>query len=194
MKQLALSPDQVIVPFELLVGEERMLRLYFRIMRARAEELLPPVLVARPRLSDREFILERSVSVPDAQRFFAKIDRLVEERGAVYLIDGNHRGVAATLCHRPLTAFDVEDDRDLRRIETMGKNGEYLELPPFPTDYFEAGWIRGELRSIVTRLEEREEGSEVLTLEDRTRRLVEQRLVPDYMIRWYRSQRRDAGA
>jgi hypothetical protein len=45
----------------------------------------------------------------------------------------------------------------------------------------------------VARPEEREEGSEVLTLEERTRRLVEQRLVPDYMVKWYRARRRAAG-
>jgi hypothetical protein len=192
MREVSLSPEQVIVPFEFLLHSESILRLYFRIIQRGAGDVLPPVLVVRPAYSDREFIRKRSVNHPETEALFQEIDDRVARRGALYLIDGNHRGVAATLCRRPLAALEIESDDDLDELDGMVKRGEYTDVPSFPLEAYEHGWLPTKLGALVTALEERHQGREVLTLDERTERLASQGEIPDYMILWYRSLR--AGA
>jgi hypothetical protein len=189
VKSVSLSPRQVIVPFEFLLHSESMLKLYFRIIQRGSGDVLPPVLVARPGHSDREFIRTRSVNHTETEELFNEIDDHVARRGALYLIDGNHRAVAATLCRRPLAALEIESDDDLEELEKMAARGDYLNVPAFPLEAYEHGWLPTKLAALVTSLEERHQGREVLTLEDRTKRLAKERQIPDYMIRWFRSRR-----
>lgn len=166
MRKLALSAAQVIAPFEYKLGNQMMLKHYFRVVRGGAGDLLPRVLVARPDHSDRGFIRSRvPQDAPDPASFFNHIDRLVRESGAFYPVDGNHRAVAMTLCHRPLEALEIEDDSDLATIELMVETGEYLQLRRLPTNYFEVGWLPTKIIAIVTQLEEQHLEQKILTLE-----------------------------
>lgn len=193
MRPLSLKPQQIIVPFEFLVGSERMLRIYFHIVRKGAPDLLPPVLVARPTHSDRKFIRTRAPKDDlDVESFFAEVDRLATEHDAVYLVDGNHRAVAAALCRRPVAALEIERDADLEELEAMVERGDYFDLPAFPMHYFDHEMLPTQLGTLITTLEERHLGKEILTLDERTRRLAEQQEIPAFMARHYRSRRRGA--
>jgi len=45
-----------------------------------------------------------------------------------YLLDGNHRAIAATLNHEPIFALEIEDNPDLRKIRKMAEECNYPEL------------------------------------------------------------------
>jgi hypothetical protein len=192
MKELRLWPKQIIVPFEYLVGNLTILKLYFRFMKAGGADVPFPVLVARPSKSHREFIRNRSVHAAETEAFFAAIDALVADRDAYYLIDGNHRGLAATLCRRRVHALEMESDDDLDELERMVERGDYVDLPSFPLDSYDHGWLPTRLGALVTELEERHQGREILTLDERTERLADEGQVPEYMISWFRARRRGA--
>lgn len=192
MKQLHLWPNQIVVPFEYLVGNLTILKLYFRFLKLADADVPFPVLVARPSRSHRDFIRDRSVLPVETEAFFSTIDALVADRDAYYLIDGNHRGLAATLCRRPLHALEVESDADLDELESMVERGDYIDLPSFPLDSYDHGWLPTRIGALVTELEERHQGWEILTLDERTERLADEGQLPEYMIAHYRSKRRAA--
>ena len=188
MKERSLGPNQVIVP-EYQIGNLTILKLYFRALRKDETDVPSPVLVARPSRSHREFIQKRSVNPAETEAFFDAIDALVADRDAFYLLDGSHRGLAAALCRKRIQALEIETDADLDELDAMVERGDYIDLPSFPLDAYDHGWLPTRLGALVTELEERHQGSEILTLEERTERLVAEGHVPYYMISRYRSHR-----
>lgn len=180
MERRILQPEQIITPYEYEVSNEAILNIYFRVFDRGHGGDIPPVLVARPSLSDRDFLL-RYFRVPtreDFERYF----RTIGEMGEVfYLMDGNHKGVAATLCHTPIKAIELQNDGDLEELGGMVKSGEYFNLPGFPFKYREMGKVAGKLRSAVTYLEDQQSDKEILTLKQRVDRLTSSRDLPQYM-------------
>jgi hypothetical protein len=191
MKERSLGPKQIIVP-EYQIGNLTILKLYFRAFLKDETDVPFPVLVARPSSSHRDFIQKRSVNPAETEAFFDEIDALVADRDAFYLIDGNHRGLAAALCRKRIQALEIETDADLDELEKMVERGEYIDLPSFPLDSYDHGWLPTRLGALVTELEERHQGREILTLDERTERLAAEGQIPDYMISRYRSRRRSA--
>ena len=180
MKKITLQPEQIIVPYEYELGNESILNIYFRVFDRGHGEDIPPVLVARPSLSDRGFLLRHFADSTKEKfkKYFRTIDEMVD---VFYLMDGNHKGIAAALCHAPIKAIELQNDDDLEELENMVKTGEYFNLPEFPFEYHEMGKVVGKLRSAVTYLEERQSLREMLTLRQRVNRLASEKDFPQYM-------------
>ena len=174
MERRILQPEQIIVPYEYKLGNEAILGIYFRIFDRGHGEDLPPVLVAKPNHSDRDSLLRHFVDKEGFERYFKTID---EMGNVLYLMDGNHRGVAATLCRKPISAIELQNDDDLARLEEMVKTGEYFNLPNFPQEYPKLG----KLRSAVTYLEGEQKSRKILTLKQRVDKLTSNGDLPQYM-------------
>jgi hypothetical protein len=177
MKNLILKPEQIIPP-DNEMGNEEVLNIYFGVMTKGHEKDIPPVLVARPSLSDRDFILKHIADTEGCKRYFESVDQV---KDAFYLIDGNHRAVAATLCNLPIKALELENDNDLSILERMAKSGEYFNQPNLPFDYNGPGKVNGKLRSAVTYLEAERQPHKLITLKDMVNQLVFTNSLPDYM-------------
>ncbi len=178
MKRRILQPEQIIVPYEYKLGSENTLKIYFRTCDKGHSRDLPPVLVARPKFSDRDFLLDHFVDKEGFRDYFRRIDEMGE---VFYLIDGNHRGVAETLCYNPINALELQNDDDLEQLEKMVQSGEYFNLPNFPFEYHDLGWVDGKLKSAVTYLEEEQKSRKILTLRQRVNKLTSNGDLPEYM-------------
>ncbi|MEK6918183.1 MAG: hypothetical protein AABW51_04510 [Nanoarchaeota archaeon] len=177
MKSLILKPEQIIPP-DNEMGNEEVLKIYFGVMAKGHEKDIPPVLIARPSLSDRNFMLKRAGNMEICRKYFESVSQI---KDAFYLIDGNHRAVAAMLCNIPIKALELEDDSDLSIIEKMAKSGEYWNHPPLPFDFNNSREVTGKLRSAVTYLEDGRYARELITLKDMVNELVFSNSLPDYM-------------
>ena len=166
---------------------ESILKIYFRAFDKGLGHILPPVLIARPKLSLRHYILDRLVAFARAeyQRLFEQVDELGE---AFYLMDGVHRGFAAALCHSEIRALELEDDRDLVDLERMVQEGSYFNLPAYHTELPGLPAAETRLSAAVTDLE-MFHLREVLTLRKAVDALVQQCSLPAYMVRRYAASR-----
>ncbi|MBI2665757.1 hypothetical protein HYX12_04000, partial [Candidatus Woesearchaeota archaeon] len=146
MQRIILEPEQIIVPGECELGDESILKIYFRIFEKGHGEDLPPVIVVsndiikprsrRGRLNEEIRRIKmaenekRIVSNPyyggSSYTFAEPVIRNIRERYAkleeklgsapYYLIDGNHRTTAATLTHSPIYALELQTNRDLNEV------------------------------------------------------------------------------
>jgi hypothetical protein len=72
-----------------------------------------------------EFYYESAVNI--IKEDFLKLEKKVGN-ARFYLLDGNHRAIAATLNHEPIFALELEDTQDLGRLRSKMANGEYPKL------------------------------------------------------------------
>lgn len=148
MKTRKLKPEQIIVPGEYELGNESILKIYFRILERGHGKDLPPVVVTtlenidkikvkkwledseygfrkweEPRLRDQLYS-----GTLEARRKDYEILFKVLEKTPYMLIDGNHRTAAATLTHKPISALEVQTDEDLEEVRRMVKRGEIFDF------------------------------------------------------------------
>jgi superoxide dismutase len=64
------------------------------------------------------------------KRGYQLLERKISET-PYYLIDGNHRAVAAELCHKNISALEIENDDDLNEIR---RRAQEFKLPGFNCD------------------------------------------------------------
>ena len=64
---------------------------------------------------------------PELKRRYAQLIEKTSQ-ASYYLIDGNHRAVAAALTHNPIYAIELQNDKDLNKVRKMVKCGELFEF------------------------------------------------------------------
>lgn len=137
MERRLLQPEQIIVPGEYELGNESILKIYFRVFDRGHGGDLPPVIVTTAgsfeRLQDR---LEEGYKMWEDQKPEIVAQRR-EDYGALFevlkqhpylLIDGNHKTAAATLTHNPIPALELQRDEDFEEIERMVEKGELFDF------------------------------------------------------------------
>ncbi|GEM_PF-2325869 len=115
---------------------------------------------------------------------YAQFEQRVKE-SPYYLLDGNHRTTAATLCHAPIPVLELERDNDVSRVQSMIAQGEINDFGvPLPSvralaEKFE-NHILGTHDEFCTHIER------LMTVEERVRSLVDNEEIPGYMCQRYR--------
>lgn len=148
MERKALKPGQIIVPGEYEIGNESILKIYFRIFDSGCGEILPPVTVARADVIDpaeRRARLDRRldrikshgyrtepVAIGDYEHFCSLI-----QTAPYYLLDGNHRTAAATLAGHDINALELQNDGDLLEVRRMVDRGELFDFKRSETSLYE---------------------------------------------------------
>ena len=152
MKKRILQPEQIIVPGEYEIGNESILKIYFRVFDKGHGKNLPPAIVTTvgsfERLQDR---LEEGY-----KRWEKKEQEIVAQRRDDYkmlfeilkqhpyiLIDGNHKTAAATLTKKPIFALELQRDKDFEEIERMIERGEIFDFkrPERSLDELREGFV-----------------------------------------------------
>lgn len=174
MKKKLLRPNQIITLRDYPVYNKDVLKIYFRIFQKGHGRILPPCPV-----------IHKSIGIPYVKNNNAKsrkYHRLLEgyleknPKAEYFLMDGGHKTAAATLAHKKIHAFIVEYDKDLIEARKLKEKGEMF------------GWhtVQRSVKEIVKELLKHHFGTkEFLTVEDKVKRMVKNKDVPQYMAKYY---------
>ena len=126
MKNLVLQPHQIIVPGEYNLGNESILKIYFRVFdRGHGGDLPPAIVTHKSKI--KPSYLDETFSRGQGQDEFYQ--RLMDSEAEYLLLDGNHKSVAATLCHNPIYSLGLERREDIAKARGMMRNGELFDFP-----------------------------------------------------------------
>lgn len=131
MEKKLVKPEQLFVPGEYEPSSDAILKIYFRIFEAGHGSILPPVLVLHKDVNGAR--VREWNDDPYFVRVCGALNNAIESKidaGAEYfLLDGNHRAIAATLCHRPISVLELQVNEDVDKAQEMVESGELFDLP-----------------------------------------------------------------
>lgn len=170
MKHKLLRPDQIIALRDYPLHNAHILRIYFRVFMKGQGSILPPCPV-----------IHKSSGIPCAggkdaksKRHNALLTGFLEKNPAAeyFLLDGSHKTTAAALSKKLIPAVVIERDKDFAEAKELIKTGEFF------------GWysVENSIKEALEVLARHHLGSGVfLTVEGKTKLLVKNKDVPDYM-------------
>ncbi len=173
MKIKKLKPSEILTTKDFPVHNPHILKIYFKICKHGNTEILPPtpvipISVGLPLLKSK---------TKKAQEYNKKIKAYVRANKKVkYLMcDGSHKTTALTLTHNKIHTVILKTDADVVELMDLAKTGEIFN---FITD----GTIKGELQDLAKHFKDAKFFETVL---DKTKRMVKEKVIPDYMIKFY---------
>jgi len=199
MRKLYLNPSSIVVPGEYELGDLNTLKLYHRIFDS---DIVPPSIVVgvdrvkrhdrfKEELESKLRFIEKGRWLDELKRH--KINQIMIQDGRLmekfeevardahfYLIDGNHRSVAATLTNQKVPALQLERDEDLVRVKEMVERGELFEFNQ------DGNTVDGLIHDFEEHCLNLSNIDYVTTVEERVRRLVKEGLLPRYITNKYK--------
>lgn len=161
MKTKQLNPNQIITLSDFPVRNEQILKLYYRMFKKGKEGIVPPCPVIHKKIVNFD---------GDLKKRFEKFKES-HLKAEYFLLDGTHKTTAATLAGRKIAVMIFESNKDIKKAEEMVKNGELIGLT--------TGSSISEIVKIL-RKHFRKTGK-FWTVEEKTRKLVKDKKVPEYM-------------
>lgn len=174
MKILNLKPNEIITTRDFPVHNLNILKIYFRICKEGHKELLPPTPV-----------IPLSVGLPlldgkskKNQEYNKKIKEYIKKNKKIkyLMVDGSHKTTALTLTHKPIHAMILKTDVDIKEVKELIKTGEIFGI-------YKIENIKKQLKEIAKHLKP---AKFFETVEDKTKRMVKKKVIPDYMIKYYK--------
>ena len=178
MKYESLRPDQIITLRDYPLYNQHILRIYFRIFSKNQGKILPPCPVIHKSLGI-PFVKNRSAK---AERHNSILSKFLEKNpnAEYFLLDGSHKTTAATLSKKMIPVVIIEKDKDLKEAKKLIKRGEFF------------GWnsVENSIKDAISELAKHHIGSEkFLTAEDKSKLLVKNKDVPDYIISFFKNNK-----
>ncbi|MCU0642256.1 MAG: hypothetical protein MUF61_01595 [archaeon] len=142
MEKRILTPDEVLCPGEYNQFYSEGVRRYFHMDKKGHAADWPGIIVAKSdppaemvawfETKIREF-LERYEITGEYRTEFLRKEYIkfikAAEKSPYFLLDGNHRAIAATLAHSPLHVLELSRNEDLGEIEKMVESGDLFDWP-----------------------------------------------------------------
>ena len=173
MKIKNIKPNEIITTKDFPVHNEHILKIYFKICK-KNKNILPPTPVIPLSLGLPLLKLKDKKSQEYNQRMK---NWLKENKNVKYLMcDGSHKTTALCLTHNLINSIILEKDSDVREVEKLVKIGEMFGTNMGKT-------IKLELKEKAEHLKDAEFFE---TVEDKTKRMIEMKVVPKFMIDYYR--------
>lgn len=176
MKYKLLRPDQIITLRDYPLYNQHILRIYFRIFSKNQGKILPPCPVIH-KTSGIPF-------VPAKDSKSKKYNLLLSEfsnkhpNAEYFLLDGSHKTTAATLSKKLIPVVVIEQNKDFAEAKKLIKKGEFF------------GWnsVENSIKEALHVLAKHHFGcNKFLTAEDKSKLLVKNKKVPDYMISFFKN-------
>lgn len=173
MKIKNLKPSEIMTTKDFPVYNPDILKIYFKICKEGVQDILPPTPV-----------IPFSVGLPlltgdgkGAKEYNGRIkEYLKNNRKVKYLmVDGSHKTSALTLTHRNIRAMILETDEDIKEVKSLIKTGEIFGIYKIST-------IKGELKD---KAEHFRNAKYFESVEDKTKRMVKGKVIPQFMIDYY---------
>lgn len=174
MKEIILDSNRIMTTNDFPVHNEQILKIYFRIAKENPG-LLPstPVIhksVGLPLLKEEnEFSIKHNKSIKD---FFEKNPEV-----EYIMCDGSHKTTALNLTKNKIHAMLIEKDEDLKKFRDLENSGEIFSFASIEN-------------TIEELLDEKaghfSEAEFFQTVQSKTDRMVDSKVIPEYMIDFYR--------
>ena len=168
MRIIELSAKEIITLNDFPVHNEHILKIYFLVYQKNCGDILSPCPVMHKNLVLKHFSLKlKKILEP----FF------VENLKAKYfLLDGSHRTTAACLTKNKINAMVIKSEKDIREAKSLAQSGEHLQCLLDAT-------IKKIIADLIKHFEKK---SYFETVEQKTRRMVAEKVIPKYMILNYK--------
>ena len=168
MQEITIKPEEIIAPG---INEFKSPDAVYYMWRE--------YVIGNPVIIPKAVVMHQAVTriymhhIPELEEFLEK-----NPDAKYFLLDGTHRGIAATLVNRDISAYRIMNTDDLGMVEYHRMNGN---LPPGTE-------IQGNsLQEICLNIKRHfEQETRILTLRELTADLVAKRMVPEYMRSHYR--------
>lgn len=175
MKYKLLRPDQIITLRDYPVHNEHILKIYFKIFVKNQGKLLPPCPVIHKSLGI-PFVKGKDVK---SKKYNALLKKFLETHphAQYFLLDGSHKTTAAALSHRLIPALIIEKDSDFKEARKLIEKGEFF------------GWhaVEKSIKEAIKVLAKHHLGTKkMLTVEDKARLMVKNKVIPRYMIAFFK--------
>lgn len=175
MKLKMLYPDQIVALKDYPLHNQHILKIYFRVFSTKQGRILPPCPV-----------VHRSIAIPylrgndkNSKAYNTALERFLKShlRAQYFLIDGNHKSIAATLAGESIPTLVLENDKDIRKANRMIESDEL----------FGAVWFGDSMREAVDILAKHfkkyfSRKPAFYTVAEKARLLVKRRAVPKHMV------------
>ncbi len=169
-----LKPSEIITTKDFPVHNEHILKIYFKICKHGNKEILPPtpvipLSVGLPLLAGKTKI---------EKEYNKKIKEYVKKDKKIkYLMcDGSHKTTALTLTHNPIHAIILKSDSDMTEVRELVKTGDVFSMNTGKT-------IKAELKEKADHLKDVDFFE---TVKDKTERMVREKVIPEFMIGYYK--------
>ncbi|MBU0458707.1 hypothetical protein KJ652_02160 [Patescibacteria group bacterium] len=166
-----LSPNQIITLHDFPLHSEQVLKLYFRIYQKGSGKIIPPCPVLNRKLVEVSF----SGKTKDAYDEFMSNNPQAE----YFLLDGSHKTTAAALTGMPVSVMVYQEDKDIKEARELVSLGEIMSLTVQDS-------IQGNVNELKGYFDEK---LIFETVEEKTLRMIEERVIPEYMIEYYHQRR-----
>ncbi len=178
MKIKNLKASAIITTKDFPVHNLHILKIYFRICKHGHHKVLPPtpvipISVGLPLLNEK---------TRKAKEYNNRIrEYLAKNRNVRYfMVDGSHKTTALTLAHKPIHAMLLKTNKDIKEFKDLVELGEVFSMMGKET-------IRKELDDLARHFKDAEFFE---TVEEKTKRMVKKRVIPGFMIEYYKNKKR----
>lgn len=171
MKLKELSANEIITLNDFPVHNEHILKIYFKIFKDGYGKMIPPCPVINKK--------------PVIAGFDEKLKKLFREferkhpTTQYFLLDGSHKTTAANLTGNKIKVMIFENDKDIVEAKSLVDAGELFSLAL-------GNSIRGEIKAFKKHFTKKK-GFQ--TVEEKTKRMVKEKVIPDYMIKYYNKKK-----
>jgi hypothetical protein len=174
MKIRELDAEEIMTTKDFPVHNLNILKIYFKICRDKAKNILPPTPVIP--FSIGIPLLPKSDKM--AGEYNKKIMNYLKKNKQIkyFMVDGSHKTTALTLTHNKIHAIILKTDEDMNEIRDMIKAGEIFGI-------YKLGTIKEELKD---RAEHLKKAKIFESVKDKTKRMVREKVIPAYMIKYYK--------
>lgn len=177
MKKKVLRSEQIITLNDYPVRNMQILKIYFRIFQKGQGKIVPPCPV-----------IHKSIGIPlikgegiKIKKYNALLMRFLEQnpQAEYFLLDGTHKTTAATLSRNKIPVMVFRRDKDIRDAKKLVKSGEIISLTTGDT-----------IKEVLEILKKHFLKTMIFqTVADKTRKMVKNRDVPEYMVITYSKKR-----
>ena len=167
MKQKELHPNQIITLNDFPVYNEHILKIFFKICKDGYAKIIPPCPV-----------VHKSLVIEDlGEKLKAKLKEFEKKhpKAEYFLLDGSHKTTAENLTGNNIKVMIFENNRDIQEAKRLVTAGELFSLRAGDTIKQNAY----DLKEHFTK------NKGFQTVEEKTKKMVKEKVIPQYMIRCY---------
>lgn len=126
MERKILQPEQLIVPGEYELGNLSILQIYFRVFDSGHGNDLPPAIAIQKNTAGLPYLCLHAPKFEPYKEYNSVLEKYLSENpnAQYFLLDGNHKTVASTLCHVPISVFELKSDSDIVEGKNMVETGK----------------------------------------------------------------------